>query len=273
MAIKNEKNLSSFGQKLYELMKEQCCETPKALAKKLLEAKLVSVKSRKSRDEDIYKKKDNAIGSIEKKIRNHLYADDATCLQGEFVNAYCKFFGCSADFLFGYTNVRTPDVEKRKICEMTGLSEAVVNCFIENKQDISEGDTFSYTTWWSELLNGDGFYDIPKAWFIYACKMVEIDELNMHIEAAGRAAAEVELGTITKYMLDDDNQKTLRILRREKEDSFYGAYHKMFSCIEYYLNQYASEWAHEHIMDHEEIYYQNELNKRKILKAHEDSLK
>ena len=95
MAIKNDENLSRFGQKLLELMGEQGCDTPKALAKKLLEAKLVSVNTR---GKDIYKNKDNAVGSIEKKIRNHLHADDATCLQGEFVNAYCKFFDCSADY-------------------------------------------------------------------------------------------------------------------------------------------------------------------------------
>lgn len=33
MAIKNDENLSQFGQKLLELMGEQDCDTPKALEK------------------------------------------------------------------------------------------------------------------------------------------------------------------------------------------------------------------------------------------------
>lgn len=204
MAIKNDENLSPFGQKLLNLMGEQRCDTPKALAKKLLEAKLVSVNTR---GKDIYKNEDNAVGSIEKKIRIHLHADDATCLQGEFVNAYCNFFDCSADFLFGYTDIRTPDVEVRKICEITGLSEEAVNCLIENKQDANGDNTFSCTSWWSELLNGDSFYAIPMSWVKYASKIVEINDLDKHIEAAKRASDEIELDQIAKLLLDDDNQK------------------------------------------------------------------
>lgn len=267
MAIKNDESLSPFGQKLLGLMMEKSCDTPKALAQKLLDAKLVSVNTR---GKDVYKNKDNAIGSIEKKIRIHLHADDATCLQGEFVNAYCVFFCCSADFLFGYTDIRTPDVEIRKICEITGLSEDAVNCFIENKQNVDVDNAFSYTSWWSELLNGDSFYAIPMSWFDYASRIVEIMDLDKHIEAAEKASSEVELDLITKLLLDDDNQKTLRIIRRDKEDSALGAHHKMISCIEHFLNQYADEWAEHQHPNHGEMYYRSELNKRKILKAHED---
>ncbi len=46
MAIRNNGDLSLFGQKLLGLMMEKNCDTPKALAKKLLEAKLVSVNTR-----------------------------------------------------------------------------------------------------------------------------------------------------------------------------------------------------------------------------------
>lgn len=267
MAIRNDENLSPFGQKLLNLMGEQRCDTPKALAKKLLEAKLVSVNTR---GKDIYKNKDNAVGSIEKKIRIHLHADDATCLQGEFVNAYCNFFDCSADFLFGYTDIRTPNVEVRKICEITGLSEEAVNCLIENKQDANGDNTFSCTSWWSELLNGDSFYAIPMSWVKYANKIVEINDLDKHIEAAKRASDEIELDQIAKLLLDDDNQKSLQIIKMDKEDSALGAYHKMMTCIEHFMDQYADEWASQQHPNHGEMYYRSELSKRKILKAHED---
>ena len=269
MAIRNDDNLTPFGQKLLGLMSEKDCDTPKALAKKLLEAKLVTVNTRGN---DVFKNKDNAVGSIEKKIRIHLHAKDATCLQGEFVNAYCKYFDCSADFLFGFTDIRTPDVQIRKICEITGLSEESVNCLQENKHVNNDDNVFSYTSWWSELLNGYSFYAIPMSWLDYASRIVEILDIDKHIEAAEKASSEVELDLITKLLLDDDNHKSLRIIRREKEDSILGAHHKMLSCIEHFLNQYADQWAEQQHPNYGEMYYRSELNKRKILKAHEKDI-
>ena len=46
MAIKNDENLSRFGQKLLEVIGGEGCDTPKALAKKLLEPRVVSVNTR-----------------------------------------------------------------------------------------------------------------------------------------------------------------------------------------------------------------------------------
>ena len=269
MAIRNDDNLTPFGQKLLGLMSEKDCDTPKALAKKLLEAKLVTVNTRGN---DVFKNRDNAVGSIEKKIRIHLHAKDATCLQGEFVNAYCKYFDCSADFLFGFTDIRTPDVQIRKICEITGLSEESVNCLQENKQVNNDDNVFSYTSWWSELLNGDSFYAIPMSWLDYASRIVEILDIDKHIEAAEKASSEVELDLITKLLLDDDNHKSLRIIRREKEDAILGAHHKMLACIEHFLNEYADQWAEQQHPNYGEMYYRSELNKRKILKAHEKDI-
>ncbi len=265
MAIRNDENLSMFGQKLLGLMVEHNCDTPKALAKKLLEAKLVSVNTR---GKDVFKNRDNAVGSIEKKIRTHLHADDATCLQGEFVNAYCKFFGCSADFLFGYTDIRTSDVNIRETCEITGLSEEAVNCLKENKQ-VANDSVFSYTSWWSELLEGDSFYAIPMSWLDYAGRIVEILDIDKRIKAVKKASTEVEIDLITNLLLDDENQKTLQKIRRDKEDAILGAHHKMLSCVEHFLNQYADQWAEQQHPNHEEMYYRSEMNKRKILKENE----
>lgn len=185
MAIKNDENLSQFGQKLLELMGEQDCDTPKALAKKLLEAKLVSVNTR---GKDIYKNKDNAVGSIEKKIRNHLHADDATCLQGEFVNAYCKFFGCSSDYLFGYTDIRTPNVEMRKICEVTGLSEGAISRLMK---DASDQESVYMCQAWAQILQSDLYYGIVQNWqmageqaLLAAQKEVEREKLKKELDRA-----------------------------------------------------------------------------------------
>ena len=158
MSIKNNDGLSGFGQKLMCLMLEKECNTPKALAIKLLESKLVTVKTR---GENLFKNKENAIGSIEKKIRNHLHSEDATCLQGEFVNAYCKFFGCSADYLFGYTDVKSSDIDIRGICEKTGLSQKAVERFVQC--NISE-KTIHYNHGWSRILESSLYTGIIENW-------------------------------------------------------------------------------------------------------------
>lgn len=158
MSIKNDEGLSEFGQKLMGLMLEKECETPKALAIKLLESKLVKVKTR---GEDVFKNKDNAIGSIEKKIRNHLHSEDATCLQGEFVNAYCMFFCCSADYLFGYTDVKSSDIDVREICEKAGLSQKAVERLIRcNSSEMTK----HYNQGWSRILESSLFTGIIENW-------------------------------------------------------------------------------------------------------------
>ena len=158
MSIKNDDRLLGFGQKLMCLMLEKECDTPKALAIKLLESKLVTVKTRGA---DVFKNKENAIGSIEKKIRNHLHSEDATCLQGEFVNAYCKFFGCYADYLFGYTEVRSSNIDIRGICEKTGLSQKAVERLV--KCNCNEA-TIHYCQGWSRILESSLYTGIIDNW-------------------------------------------------------------------------------------------------------------
>ena len=185
MAIKNEDNLSEFGQKLMNLMQESGYDTPKALAAQLLEAKLVTVNTR---GKDLYKNKDNAIGSVEKKIRIHLHAKDASCLQGEFVKAYCTFFSCSADYLFGYTDIRNPNMDIRKMCEMTGLSEKVVSKF---EQCNGSEQTKHYCSGWSQILESSLFTGIIETWLaageqalLAAQKEIECKKINDEIKKA-----------------------------------------------------------------------------------------
>ena len=91
------------------------------------------------------------------------YADDAKCLQGEFVNAYCKFFSCSADYLFGYTDIRTPNIEVRHICEITGLSETVINRLLE---DFKSEETVHRCQTWSKMLESELYYGIVYNWWM-----------------------------------------------------------------------------------------------------------
>lgn len=120
----NHSDLTLFKNRLWKLMEKKDIYTTKKLAKMLYDQKLVTVKQKYSYDEPskIY---GNAIGAIDKKIQKHLNADTAKELQGEFVIAYCTFFGCSSDYLFGFIDCKTHD--DQFIHDETGLSEIAIN--------------------------------------------------------------------------------------------------------------------------------------------------
>lgn len=69
---------------------------------------------------------------------------------------------------------------------------------------------------------------------------------------------------------EDGKHKSLQIKKRNMEDSFLGAHHRMLSCIEHFLLDYAEEWAEKQHTDYEEKYYKEALKIRKALKAKED---
>lgn len=120
----NHSDLTLFKNRLWKLMEKKGIYTTRELAKKLYDKELVTVKQKYSYDEPskIY---GNAIGAIDKKIQKHLNADTTKELQGEFVIAYCTFFGCSSDYLFGFIDCKTHDDEF--IHKETGLSETSIN--------------------------------------------------------------------------------------------------------------------------------------------------
>lgn len=187
MALRNNRDtISEFGQRILDMMKEKDCETTPVLAKRLLEEKLVKVNSRDG--DDLFKKKNNAIGSIERKIRVHIHSKDGGCLQGEFVIAYCRFFGCSADYLFGYTDIKSPNIEIREICDKTGLSEQVVNKMINCEQ--SE-ETSYINRGWSQILESGLYYGIINNWqeageqaMLFVQKEFEMKKLQEDIKHA-----------------------------------------------------------------------------------------
>lgn len=140
MAIRTEdhSDLKKFGNRLWYVMTGKGYTTPRALATSLYDQQLVSVKSKPgkyTRKEDIRK---NAISSVEKKIVRHLHADAADDVQGEFLLAYCRHLDCSSDYLLGLTNVTSGDIEVRRICEKTGLSEKAIVHLIKYTDGIHE---------------------------------------------------------------------------------------------------------------------------------------
>lgn len=123
---KDHENQEMFKNRLWNLMqrKDKNLDTARKLATCLYDGGYIQPQ-RKAEDEP-YRMRSNAIGTLEKRIRAHLNAETPDKLQGEFVRAYCDYFGCSADYLFGRTDIKTGNIEIRQVCEKTGLSEDAV---------------------------------------------------------------------------------------------------------------------------------------------------
>ena len=157
MALRNDETISSFGQRLYSLMDEKGLDSPKDLAKNLYEAGLVHVKTRENFNSP-ERDRDNAILSIEKKIVRHIKSGAISDQNGEYVLAYSRFFGCSSDYILGLTDIRTPDVEIRRICELLGFSEQVVAELMKCQKDTES----PVPGCWSLLMSSSLLYSLPS---------------------------------------------------------------------------------------------------------------
>lgn len=273
MINENDK-LSKFGRRLLEVANKRGCGNTGAMAHAIFyntECRRI-VKIREHKD---YKNPFEEKEAIRRNIQNHLTSpkyDNVWKVPSQYMYAYSVILDCSIDYLYGKTDIMSSDLGVVDICQKTGLSEDAVNCLVANKIEMNDEGAFSYTTWWSELLNDDSFFYIPMSWLDYARRIVEINDLNRRIEAVERASAETVnegLDIVTRLLLNDDNQKTLKNIRKDKEDTMLGAHHKMMFCIEHFLNQYADEWAAQQHPNFGEMYYKSEINKRKVLKEYE----
>lgn len=140
-------DLSLFKNRLWLLMEQNQIFTAKELARRLYDNKLIAVDSR---TKDVYRKQYSPYESIEKRIQTHLNSDETDKLQGKYVSAYCKFFGCSSDFLFG--NIEHENHDLQFICDSTGLSSKAVKSVC--------GLPESSTKQLSKLLSNEIFIDI-----------------------------------------------------------------------------------------------------------------
>ena len=165
MALKNQESISEFGKRLYMMMERHngsaedadIISSPKDLAKAFFSGGLVHVNTRENFNEPS-RDKWNAINSIEKKIVRHIKTGVISDKQGEYLLAYAKFFDCSTDYLLGLTPIVSSDIEVRRICELLGLSEAVVVELIRCRQDGDE----AIPGCWSLLMDSSLLHSIPN---------------------------------------------------------------------------------------------------------------
>ena len=238
MALRNQEPLSEFGKRLYSLIdeydsaeenKDNLIKSPKGLAKQLYDLGLIHVNTRENFDYES-REYNNAIGSIEKSIVNHIKTGIIKDQKGEFVIAYSRFFNCSADYILGLTDIRTPDVEIRRICELTGLSESVVGRLIESRRK----GQLQQTGCWSMLMGSELYYTVPEDWLTLAeeaqismQKEVEFDVLQWEeTQATGPAKMDIRL--------DMEGAKQEKDSRRA---AFYGMLSKISRNVADFIEQ------------------------------------
>lgn len=112
---------SGFGIRLEALMKQEGIDISKKGANADLARKMIKNESLSFLvNEDMRKRVETARSRIE----NHRKTDSAENIEGKWLKAYCDFFKCSADYLFGHIDF--PTHTSTDISNETGLSENAI---------------------------------------------------------------------------------------------------------------------------------------------------
>ncbi len=243
MAIRTEdhSDMTKFGNRLWKVMKEKGYTTPRALAASLFDQHLVTVKSKPGkyiREEDIRK---NAISSVEKKIVRHLHAEVADDVQGEFLLAYCKYLECSSDYLLGLTKVISGDIEVRRICEKTGLSENAVRHLIDDLERDTQG--FIHRCW-SSLMESELYLQLPLDYGALYEQCKDTLHFEASITATEKALSECSTESFG-YNLESIKIKTYQKGEREHYSAYFGMLHKIAQNVAERMGQLAKEQSDE----------------------------
>ena len=263
MAFKslNHDNEKIFYNRLWKLMEERKLSTARELAQALYVDGIIPVDS--ASEDEI-----SIIGSMTRRIQEHLNLEDTDKLQGRYVKAYCDFFGCSADYLFGLSSIKSGNTDVIRFCEATGLSEKSVKRLIE---DLPEDIKSDLVWFWSNVLESNLFYGVP---FEFHQMCYELGQYRI---------AQDKIKTINIATRKMDNSDTFVETWRTMMESDYikeaqpheGAYHMHLNEILVNVTAYLENWVDEYVPTHKkEIlqYFYDNLNKRHQ-KSREEFLK
>lgn len=115
---KNKRLVLAYKYAKYDVMEKDFSRT---VAMKMIKDDIVPFKV----EYDYKKELESKIGSVSRSLNKHLSYDDCLSISGEWILRYCKFLGCSADFL--YEQIDTPLHEHADIGKWTGLSVKSIN--------------------------------------------------------------------------------------------------------------------------------------------------
>ena len=245
----NHEDLSKFKNRLWKLMEEKNYKAARDLATLLYDEGLAVVNSK----DDLYnsddEKRKNAIGSIEKKINKHLSSDDMKNVQGEFINAYCKHFGCSADYLFGFNKIKTNNPSVKKICNLTGLSEPAINKLMKECQE-QEGISYIHECW-SSLIESDLFTSIPIDWYSAYTEICEFLKCDAALQAIDEVIKNEDESSF-EYSFVAIKGKPIQKARDGHYAAYYGMLYKLAQGISQKLDLLSKEEAEkEHVYERE----------------------
>lgn len=267
MALANVRleELPTFGRRLMELAKEKNLGSPTLLSNELYYTcrDLVNPAPRKNKYGKVVKDEAHDKEAIKRIVQQHFNEEDVCKVQSKYLLAYSRILGCSLDYLYGVADIRSCNLEVREICEKLHLNESVVINMIEGYDE--DPDVFSSTRFWSEILSGDLFHELPSAWLMYSMQVLEFQDLAKKIEAIRKAEKEA----------NDEHYRTMMEVRRialekmqpGKSSDCEGAFRILMKLFTKYMDEKAEKWADSRHVDFEDNYYDNELKKIEILEA------
>ena len=272
MAFMNKKHVSELGDRIQTLIRKHnegssdCwINSLKDLATAFYDLQLVHVNTRENFN-DPQRDRNNAISSIEKKIERHINSGIITDKSGEYILAYVRFFNCSADYLLGLTPIMSSDMQIRRICERTGLSEKSVINLIENAPAKGDKDVFSYTQWWSDLLSSDLFERLPRIWMILSANYHELYLLEAKIQAIGDAMKKMpDLDPVYKGQVTA-KEFTLRHWSPKIRGALEGSRHELLNELNSFLEEKAMNTAKHGSVSMYEQTYNEELKEWKAIR-------
>lgn len=232
MALKNQEDISDFGKRLYLMMErynENVDETeqiksPKDLAIAFYNSGKVHVNTRENFN-DPSRDKWNAINSIEKKIVRHIKTGVISDKQGDYLLAYATFFHCSTDYLLGLTTITSSNLVVRRICELLGLSEAVVVELIRCNQT----ENISVPGCWSLLMESDLLYSIPNEIISMGKEMLLMYQAEGELKAYEWERTKVSGPDLIDLDLDIEGKQNAI---DSKRSAFYGLLSKVSRNVE-----------------------------------------
>ena len=223
-----------FKTRLKTLMDKAGIKSARALAGILFEEKMVYIKPMKE-DAEEWKFKQDRIGAIEKKVQAHLNADTPAKVTGEYIEAYCKLFHCSPDYLFCRTVIEADDIEVRRFCEMTGLSEAAVTRLVES----GTSEIPLRPDLWSIIIESRLYETLPSDWGSLCREILSYNHEEAEIKA-------------TEWLRDHSADKTVKAIQEVKlkemykqidrhEPAYYGYLAKISRDVSNCLDKAATE--------------------------------
>ncbi len=250
----NHDDESFFRARLWKLMRARNLSTARGLALALFNEGIVPVDSA---SED----KISIIGSMTRRIQEHLNWEKADKLQGRYVIAYCDYFGCSADYLFGLSSIKSSNPNVISFCKATGLSEKSVKRLIEEIPEDMKSELISF---WSEVLESNLFYGLPLEFHQMCYELGQYRMAQDKIKAINTAAKEIDNADtfieVWKTVMENNYLK--------EAQPHEGAYHMHLNEILVNLTAYLEKWADEYVPLHREEIQQHLY--KYLQKEHQD---